>query len=95
MQFTRIMHSARKYRCEVQGAREKGYLPIPQQQLLINVLQQAPVGRNYQNYKLIRKIKSTKNNNRSGLQNRTQGAERDRVDMLREQKPTVQFIKYK
>lgn len=54
MQFIRI----RRYKCKAQGAREKGYLPIPQQQLLINVLQQTPVGRNYQNYKLIRKIKN-------------------------------------
>lgn len=60
--------AVRRYKCEVQGAREKGYLPIPQQQLLINVLQQTPVGRNYQNYKLIRKIKSIGNKyNGSGL----------------------------
>lgn len=66
--YKELCTAVRRYKCEVQGAREKGYLPIPQQQLLINVLQQTPVGRNYQNYKLIRKIKSIGNKyNGSGL----------------------------
>lgn len=75
--YKELCTAVRRYKCEVQGAREKGYLPIPQQQLLINVLQQTPVGRNYQNYKLIRKIKSIGNKyNGSGLYETEFGTER-------------------